>query len=75
MASPDFGFRYVPADIIGAYFGAIGEFFKNFKAKEQGQADALSESLKLELQKKKYDACISAIKLGDDELIKKLGCQ
>lgn len=65
----------LPADIIGAYFTSIGNLFNSFKAKDRGEADALAESLKLELAKKKYDACISAIKAGDDELITKLGCQ
>ena len=65
----------LPADIIGAYFTAIGNVFDSFKSKDTKQADTLAESLKLEPMKKKYDACISAIKAGDDELIKNLGCQ
>ena len=65
----------LPADIIGAYFSAIGSVFDSFKSNNQKEALALAESLKLELEKKKYDSCISAIKAGDDELIKELGCQ
>lgn len=65
----------LPADIIGAYFLGIGSVFDNFKSTDQKEAAALTESLKLELAKKKYDTCISAIKSGDDELIKELSCQ
>jgi hypothetical protein len=65
----------LPADVIGAYFTGIGNVFDSFKSKDTKEAEALAESLKLELEKKKYDACISAIRAGDDELMKKLGCQ
>jgi len=65
----------LPAGILGAYFGAIGMVFDSFKTTDKKEADALAESLKLELAKKKYDACISAINAGDTELIKALGCK
>ena len=65
----------LPADIIGSYFTGIGNLFSSFKTKDEGEADALAESLKLELAKKKYDACILAIKAKDDAMIKALGCE
>ena len=65
----------LPADIIGAYFSAIGSVFDSFKANDTKEAAALIESLKLELAKKKYDACIAAIKANDDQKIKELVCQ
>ena len=65
----------LPADILGAYFSAIGNLFENFKSNDQKETAALAESLKLELAKKKYDACISAIKSGNEALLKELGCQ
>ena len=65
----------LPADIIGAYFAAIGMVFDSFKTKDTSEAAALAESLKLELAKKKYDACISAINAGDNELVNALGCK
>jgi hypothetical protein len=65
----------LPADIIGAYFTAVGSAFEGFKTADQKEAAALNESLKLELAKRKYDACISAIRAGDDELVRELGCQ
>lgn len=65
----------LPADILSSYFSAIGSIFDSFKTTDQKEAEALAESLKLELAKKKYDACITAIKAGDDKLTKELGCQ
>jgi hypothetical protein len=65
----------LPADILGAYFGAIGAMFDSFKTNDSKEAAALTESLKLELAKKKYDACIAAIKANDDQKIKDLACQ
>lgn len=65
----------IPADIIGAYFSAIGSVFDAFKTNDTKEAAALAESLKLELTKKKYEACIAAIKENDDSKIKELACQ
>jgi hypothetical protein len=65
----------LPADIISAYFAAIGSVFDSFKSNDSKETAALTESLKLELAKKKYDACITAIKTNDDAKIKELGCQ
>jgi len=65
----------LPADVLGAYFTAIGSVFDSFKANDEKEASALTESLKLELAKKKYDACVSAIKAGDETLIKELSCK
>lgn len=65
----------LPADILSAYFGAIGSMFDSFKSNNAKEAAALTESLKLELVKKKYDACIAAIKDNDDQKIKELACQ
>ena len=65
----------LPADIIGAYFAAIGSVFDSFKSNDSKETAALTESLKLELAKKKYDACIAAIKANEDTKIKELACQ
>lgn len=65
----------LPADIVGAYFSAIGSLFNSFKTTDQKESEALTESLNLELAKKKYDSCISAIQRKDDDLINKLNCQ
>jgi hypothetical protein len=65
----------LPADILSAYFTAIGSTFDSFKTNDSKEAAALVESLKLELAKRKYDACIAAIKANDDAKIKELACQ
>ncbi|MCM0084528.1 hypothetical protein L4X63_23420 [Geomonas sp. Red32] len=65
----------LPSDILNAYFTAIGTVFDSFKTKDSKQADALTESLKLQLQKKKYDACVEAIRTKDESKLKDLGCQ
>lgn len=65
----------LPADILGAYFSAIGSVFDSFKNNDNKEAALLAESMKLEIAKKKYDACIEAIKANDDQKVKDLACQ
>lgn len=64
----------LPADVIGAYFGAVGKMFDNFKARDTKEAEVLAASTKAELAKKKYDACLDAIKNKKDALVTQLGC-
>lgn len=64
----------LPADVIGAYFTAVGKVFDSFKGNDAKEVDALTESLKLELAKRKYDACIKAIEDDNSQKIKDLGC-
>ena len=64
----------LPADVIGAYFSAVGKVFDSFKANSTNQADVLAATTKLELAKKKYDACLAAISAKDDTTIDKLQC-
>lgn len=64
----------LPAEVIGAYFGAVGKLFDSFKTKDQKEADLLVAATKTELAKKKYDACIDAIKNRNDALIAQLEC-
>lgn len=64
----------LPADMIGAYFAAIGNVFTGFKDNSEKEQAALSASLSLELQRKKYEACMDAIDAGDADLIDELGC-
>lgn len=65
----------LPADILDAYFSAIGSVFDNFKSTDQKEATALAESLKLELAQKKYAACLAAIRADDKALVAELGCE
>jgi len=64
----------LPANIIGAYFSAIGGLFDAFKTRDTKQADALGTSLQLELAKMKYEACLKAVQAKDNDAIVKLGC-
>ena len=62
----------LPADVLSAYFSAVGSLFDAFKVRDTKQAEMLGESLKLELAKKKYDACLEALQAKDDNRIKAL---
>jgi len=64
----------LPADVIGAYFAAVGSIFDSFKSKDEKEVSAMNGSLALQLAKTKYDACILAIEAKDDEKTKELGC-
>ena len=44
------------------------------KTKDSKQAEVLAGSIKLELAKQKYDACLAAIKANDQARIKELNC-
>ena len=65
----------LPADIFSAYFAAIGSVFDAFKTNDTKEKDALTQSMKLELAKLKYDACIKAITAKDNDALKSLGCE
>ncbi len=64
----------LPATVISAYFTATGTIFDSFKNRDLNEADTLVASVKLELAKKKYEACLAAINAGDDTMIVKLEC-
>lgn len=64
----------LPADVLAAYFSALGSLFDSFKSNDGKQAQALGESLKLEFAKKKFDACMEALRAGDEDRIKALAC-
>ena len=65
----------LPADVIAAYFTAVGGIFDAFKTRDNKESLALQESLKLELVKQKYAVCLAAVRSADDELITKLDCE
>ena len=64
----------LPADVLAAYFSAVGSLFDSFKSNDGKQAQALGESLKLEFAKKKFDACMEALRAEDKDRIKALAC-
>ncbi|WP_144172621.1 hypothetical protein [Pseudomonas sp. Kh13] len=66
----------LPADIIGAYFGAIGKIFDAFKTSDEKEAAAIKQEIALAIQDQRFKSCMTAIKAKktDDEL-EKLGCE
>lgn len=64
----------LPADVIGAYFSAVGNVFGSLKDNSNKEGDALVASMKLELAKKKYDACVQALREKNDTLVQQLEC-
>lgn len=64
----------LPADIISAYFSAVGSAFDGFKKADSSEAESLKASLELALLKEKVENCSQAIKDGDKEQISALKC-
>ena len=64
----------LPADVFGAYFTAVGQVFSSFKSNDSNESAALTESIKLELERVKFEACLAAIEAEEVEKIKELGC-
>lgn len=64
----------LPATVIAAYFTAIGTVFSSFKDNNDKEAGQLAAEIKLELAKKKYDACLTAIQAKDSALVTALEC-
>jgi len=64
----------LPAEVIRAYFSAVGAMFDSVKERDTKQAEQLQATLKLELAKQKYAACLAAIAAHDAATIASLGC-
>lgn len=64
----------IPADILSAYFAAVGRIFDAFKARDEKDASAMDASTKLELAKLKAKACKDAIAVNDTATIDQLEC-
>jgi hypothetical protein len=64
----------LPAEIASSYFAAVGTLFSQFGQNSANQQKQLENMVKLELAKKRYEACIAAIQDGNEDLIKSLGC-
>lgn len=69
-ASEVAGLLKLPADVIGAYFSAIGNLFKSGKDIAEAERQILEERNKLLVEQLKRDNCNAAIKAGlkDDAL-------
>lgn len=64
----------LPADVVEAYFTAVGAVFTSFKTVSTNEVDSKEAEIKLEMAKVKYEACISAIKAKDQAQITALKC-
>jgi hypothetical protein len=64
----------LPADILAAYFAAIGNLFSAFKKNDAAESESLKTKLTLEMTKKKYDACVDALQKADQALLAALKC-
>lgn len=64
----------IPANILTAYFDSIAAMFGKSSANSKAELAALNDSLKLEIVKQKYEACLAAIRAKDDKLIADLKC-
>ena len=64
----------LPADVIAAYFSALGQTFASIGKTKTAETTALQDSLKLQLAREKYKACIDAIATADEEAIEALKC-
>lgn len=64
-----------PAEMVGAYFTAIGGIFDSFEKVDEAESGALAAETALELSRMTHEKCLEAIKAQDSELITELGCK
>jgi hypothetical protein len=55
------GLASLPADILSAYFGAVGNIFQAFSSTSQQQTNAITQQQSLSLEKIKRQVCQAAI--------------
>ncbi len=63
------GFLKLPADIIAAYFGAIGEMFTGFAKEPEGDAALIAAQTELEYARFRQEQCVAAIQAKDSAAI------
>jgi hypothetical protein len=64
----------IPADILTAYFTAAGSVFTQFNSRDTNEQAKMVTAVKLEMAKKKFEACLVAIADKKDDVVKALGC-
>ena len=69
------GLAKLPAEVIGAYFAAVGKVFENLKGRDDGRGEALAAQVRLEIAKEKHRQCLDAIRQKDDASIAQLECR
>lgn len=68
------GLLKLPAEIVAAYFQAVGSVFDSFKATDTSESAQLDAGLDLKLKELKYQACLDAIRNEDLAKIEELEC-
>ena len=68
------GLLKLPADVIQAYFSAVGAMFTKKKDLSETEKDYLSAIQSLELQKLKTEGCLAAIQAGAEEQARIQAC-
>lgn len=64
----------LPADVIGAYFAAVGKMFGSTTTNSNAEVAAMAADVQLQQAKLKYGECIQALKDKNDTLVQQLGC-
>jgi uncharacterized membrane protein len=64
----------LPAVVVGSYFKAVGGVFDSFKTRDTNEAEVLAGAIKLDMAKKRHDACLVAIRSGDTAAQAALEC-
>lgn len=64
----------IPADLISAYFGAVGEIFDKVSGSDTSEVKAINAEIQLLLAQQKITACRDAIEAKDAEAIESLKC-
>lgn len=59
----------LPADVLGAYFGAIGEVFGQIAAKPTGEAELIQAQMNLEHARFRQEQCRTAIEANNTDVI------
>lgn len=64
----------LPAKVLEEYFNAVGAALGKSKENDDKRTAALTASLKLEIEKKRVEACLEAIRTKNDTAFKDLKC-
>jgi len=68
------GLFALPAEVISAYFSAVGEVFGTLGTNAEKETTAINNQLGLELASRKFEACKAALDKKDQQALDALGC-
>jgi hypothetical protein len=64
----------LPADVIGAYFGAVGNVFTAFSAVDKARTTAEADDAAVAFQQWKTEQCLAAIRASTDPAVIRAAC-